>query len=105
MFVQILQKPFRKNQNSDCQDNGNEDILRCMNAEIVAGKAGQQDQEYTEILSPVLKYPVATIGNHLLTDGIAVQISELSRAQMAEEKLKAGKQKKTVEPEKAGKQK
>ena len=53
MFVQILQKPFRKNQNSNCQDNGNEDILRCMNAEIVAGKAGQQDQEYTEVSDPV----------------------------------------------------
>ena len=53
MFVQILQKPFRKNQNSNCQDNGNEDILRRMDTEIVAGKAGQQDQEYTEVSDPV----------------------------------------------------
>lgn len=68
-------------------------------------KLGLQDQEYTEIISPVLKYPVATIGNHLLTDGTAVQISELSRAQMAEEKMKTEKQKKNTELKKAGKQK
>ena len=53
-------------------------------------KIGLQNLGYAEIVSPVLKYPVATIGNHLLTDGTPVQVSELSREQMAKEKVKKG---------------
>ena len=53
-------------------------------------KIGLQNLEYAEIVSPVLKYPVATVGNHLLSDGIPVQVSELSREQMSKEKVKQG---------------
>ena len=61
-----------------------------------------QDHEFVEVISPELKYPVATIGNHLLNDGMPIQVSELSRMQMAEAKL-AEENKKSAAKKKAGK--
>ncbi|MBR2427108.1 MAG: efflux RND transporter periplasmic adaptor subunit [Lentisphaeria bacterium] len=63
---------------------------------------GLQDHEFVEVISPELKYPVATIGNHLLNDGMPIQVSELSRMQMAEAKL-AEENKKNAAKKKAGK--
>ena len=62
-------------------------------------QTGLTDGKSVEILSPELKYPVATVGNHLLNDGMAVEISELSRQEMAEKKLKDGKAKAQPAPE------
>ena len=62
-------------------------------------QTGLTDGKSVEILSPELKYPVATVGNQLLNDGMAVEISELSRQEMAEKKLKDGKAKAQPAPE------
>lgn len=49
-------------------------------------KTGLIDGEYVEILSPEIRTPVVTVGNHLLTDGREIIMSELSRSEMAEKR-------------------
>ena len=46
-------------------------------------RIGLTDGEHVEILSPEIRTPVVTVGNHLLTDGREIVISELSRSEMA----------------------
>ena len=47
-------------------------------------KTGLTDGEYVESLSPEIRTPVVTVGNHLLKDGREIVMSELSRSEMAE---------------------
>lgn len=49
-------------------------------------KTGLIDGEHVEILSPEIRTPVVTVGNHLLTDGREIIMSELSRSEMAEKR-------------------
>lgn len=46
-------------------------------------RTGLTDGERVEILSPEIRTPVVTVGNHLLTDGREIVMSELSRLEMA----------------------
>lgn len=59
-------------------------------------KTGLRTDECIEILSPEIRDPVVTVGNHLLDDGKEIEISELSRLQISE-KLAAGKQSSSAE--------
>ena len=64
-------------------------------------RTGLTDGEHVEILSPEIRGPVVTVGNHLLKDGREIIMSELSRAEMAEQqKKKSGGEEKPVEAEK-----
>ena len=63
-------------------------------------KTGLIDGERVEILSPEIRTPVVTVGNHLLKDGREVVMSELSRVEMAEQQRKRHEPEKGTEPEK-----
>ncbi len=72
--------------NAVIQKNNESVIFRSVDGKAVQTKVqtGLQEGNMIEIISPVITDPVVTIGNHLLTDGKAVEISELSRAKLAE---------------------
>ena len=53
-------------------------------AVFVPVETGLETRSRVEILSPELKGPVVTVGNHMLENGKKVEISQLSRLHMAE---------------------
>lgn len=61
-------------------------VFRFVNGKAVYTpvKTGLTDGERVEILSPEIRTPVVTVGNHLLSDGREIIMSELSRSEMAE---------------------
>ena len=75
------------------QKNDSRIVFRYENGKAVLTpvETGLSDGENIEIVSPSIATPVVTVGNHLLEDGRDIQISELSRAQMAEKAAGADK--------------
>jgi len=53
-------------------------------AQFIPVQTGLETRSRVEILSPELKGPVVTVGNHMLENGKQVEISQLSRLHMAE---------------------
>lgn len=70
-------------------------------ARFVPVETGLETRTRVEILSPELKSPVVTVGNHMLENGKKLEISQLSRLHMAEAMAaEANERKEAAEAEK-----